>query len=175
MGDFTLHGIAVTLGYMLAAVACYMSRAKKLSHFFTVASVILFLLGLNKQLDTQTYVENFLRDQFPQMRDHKTIIVAMAGLILIFAWVVLLWVIKVFWKKTSGWDKRLVLIGFFVVLMHGLLRGLGFVKVLKWLNIDDGYAFHELEWLGIVLCVIGAMIPIKDASPSKPLNKGRKV
>lgn len=180
-GDHTFFGWMTVLMYFVACCRtgyqAKMTQANKESGFFWLGlTVLLLVLGLNKQLDLQTYLTDWLRSAakahgwYEQRRGYQLLFIVVMGLTI----PILLISLRMFLYRS--WQRyRMTWIGIVLLLIFVLVRAASFhhVDMVFYQTIGSLRYYQALEMLAILVIMYGTFIHRNPASfpPTVPNEK----
>jgi hypothetical protein len=146
---------------ILCAIKVNQTREKSSRWFWWLVSFILLLLGINKQIDTQTLIlqtgqkVTWVLGFYEQRRFFQKGFMLGVGVVML--------IIFIFTGKTLGadWKKcKLTLLGLGFLMGFVVLRGATFNNI-----FFSGYIFPDYQWIleliGIVLVTVSAILNLK--------------
>jgi hypothetical protein len=162
IGDPTFTGWIITLADLAAATLCLRAATAARddeARFWTLAGILLLLLGLNKQLDLQTLLTELARQWareggwYQDRRAYQAIFVLMITL----AGIAVVWKLRARFA-TSGRAVKGGLIGLTLTLLFVLVRAGSFHHLDEILHLEFmGARTHRLlEALGIIVLAASA-------------------
>ena len=162
MGDPTFTGWTATLLYGVACWLCAIKRRKagRSAHYdrqvWAMLALLMAVLGINKQLDLQTWVINLARTllyrlSLDEFRKPIGLFVLAAAALVLFGIVV----VGIYYFRRIRSDARLALLGSGIVLIYAFLRAAQFTHIRRGLGIHDTWDI-VVELLGLVIIVWAA-------------------
>lgn len=182
VGDPTIWGWSITTGYATSAILCgYLAAADQplgdghrtvgKSHaFWMVLCAVLFLLGINKQLDVQTLLWLKTRVYLRETGTYNLrlpIQIALISAVLLCGSALLLALIRLGARRT--WGRLVVTSGVLFLVCFVSVRTISAAPVDKQLAIRLGlWSVNEiLEGGGVCLVLIGSIISVFRAGTAK--------
>lgn len=180
-GDHTFFGWMTVLMYFIACCRtgyqAKVTKANKESGFFWLGlTVLLLVLGLNKQLDLQTYLTDWLRDAakahgwYEQRRGYQLLFIMIMGL----AIPILLISLRMFLYR-SWQNYKITWFGIVLLLIFVLVRAASFhhVDMVFYQAIGSLRYYQALEILAIMVIIVGSFIYRQPSSfpPTVPNEK----
>lgn len=181
MGDPTIAGWTATLLYFVAAwlsAKKWRSCDRKLKQerlAWLILTLMMSLLGLNKQLDLQTTLIHLGRDLYHNLSlyEHKRSIelAAFAATALIMGGAILF---CIFLVRRTRRDARLAMLGLCVIFVYVLLRAARFERLAVGQYGDEAY-HAVLELLGLLLVVWSARTTRPGTQTLSPRKKAKVI
>lgn len=171
MGDPTIQGWGVAIGYAIAAALAALASARAGTRqqrlLWRTLAVILLLLALNKQLDLQSCLTNMVRREaiengwYGQHRRLQAYFIAALAAATLGLGAVLAWVLR-----RADLASRVAAFGTMMIAAFVTLRAASFHHVDEFLTIKlaNWSAGSFLEGGGIVLIAAGACAFVRGAS-----------
>jgi len=160
IGDPSLAGWVTVAAYGLAMLVCYLSHrysaAKSERNFWLVIAVVMALLGVNKQLDLQSWLTELGRDMALAngwYNERRFVQVMFISWLTIIALGVAVWLghrLGEFSKHAKLAGLGLVLLAFFVVMRASSMHHVDALLSLSFVNLRLNVA---LELMGIAMIV----------------------
>jgi hypothetical protein len=182
-----LLGWATVASYLTVALLCWrwarllrreagnVNRVRQVLYCHGLA-VVTLLLGLNKQLDIQTWLASIGRDLARAEGWYDERADVQVALILAFSVFALTgFALGTWWLRRDRDGTRVSLLGLFFLVLFLLIRALSFNKVDHWLGIDLGgfRVNHALELGGIGLIALGALLGLRATRRSRAADTDR--
>lgn len=170
IGDPSLAGWLIVLGYLLATLRCWVksndSRQNgNIDYFWVLLAVFLLFLGINKQLDLQTLFETCMKDWvkshgwYARRRTLQIVFISTLGLGMIVVLVALRKRLANIWSQ-----HKLVWLGLILLCIFILLRAATFNHIALWDQpIIWGLNLHFFLELGALITIIAGTFIQKPA------------
>jgi hypothetical protein len=174
IGDPTIHGWLTVVFYIIATSICANKTIslKKLGHgyrFWLSVTLFLLLLGINKQLDLQTWFTQTLRDNAYTYGWYEDRRFYQALFIFVLAVVTFVSLVSIRRMLADSWHRhKITWVGIELLCAFVLMRAASFHHMDVFINLHWlGVRFNVLLEIGaIVVVIVGALVEQKPAQKS---------
>lgn len=178
IGDPTFMGWLIAIMYLVAAAACLIAartcrgRAARAEHLFWVGfATVMFLLGINKQLDLQSWVTLTGRNMALSegWYEHRRIVQTLFIFVVGIGGIAFLWLVWRLARKTVP-QHRMALVGGVFLFCFVVIRASSFHHVDQFLGFSVGEHFrlnHMLELTGIFWVGVAAVRACREKIPHR--------
>ncbi len=185
IGDMTFIGWTITLAYFIVTFLCFWSGlAEKKSildanrswgHFLWFGlAILLFVLGLNKQLDLQTLMISLGREiakengWYDIRRDVQLVFIILIATFSFLSLSAMIWWLRSSWKKYWLIIFGLILITLFVVIRAASFNHVDYL-LSRWRVIGPFKMKYVVELGGILIIGAGAVQNLYRIKMNKPM------
>ena len=170
MDDQSIVGYTITAGYLLSSLllfyslfcranCCESMGSKRSTLLWSASATLALLLGINKQLDVQTYLTQWGRELsrnwgiYSGRRNAQLL-----ASILIISLVVAAAVYAIVFVRKVGWGLRVAILGLAICMAYVVLRLISIPHVDHWFRVDVGG--WKMSWIveltGVGVTLVGA-------------------
>ena len=170
MDDQSIVGYLITAGYLLSSLLLFCSLFYKPDRYDSMGSkhstplwlasaTLALLLGINKQLDLQTYLTQWGRDLFRNWGIYTGRRTAqLYASVLMISLIVAAAVYAIVFVRRVGWGLRVTILGLAICLAYVVLRLISIHHVDHWFRVDIGG--WKMSWVveltGVGITLVGA-------------------
>jgi hypothetical protein len=181
MDDQSIVGYTITAGYLLSSLLlfyslfcranCYESMGSKHNTLLWSASATLaLLLGINKQLDLQTYLTQWGRDLFRNWGIYSGRRTAqLYASVLMISLIVAAAFYGIVFVRRVGWGLKVTILGLAICMAYVVLRLISIHHVDHWFRVDIGG--WKMSWIveltGVGVTLVGASMTCTQWDRSK--------
>jgi hypothetical protein len=170
MDDQSIVGYSITAGYLLSSLLLFCSLFYKPDRYDSMGSkhstplwlasaTLALLLGINKQLDLQTYLTQWGRDLFRNWGIYTGRRTSqLYASVLMISLIVAAAVYAIVFVRRVGWGLRVTILGLAICLAYVVLRLISIHHVDHWFRVDIGG--WKMSWVveltGVGITLVGA-------------------